>query len=448
MRYNAYTLASILKWVEEKNKNIKVELSPVGLSACKGWHYDQDTGMINHKSGGFFSVAGIQVKQENKKIYQPIILQPEVGFLGILCKKINGTYHFLMQAKIEPGNVNKIQISPTIQATKSNFTQKHGGRKPLYLEYFLNADQYKILSDQLQSEQASRFLGKRNRNMIVDVGEEEIPVFPSHRWMTLPQIKQLMRIDNLVNMDTRTVLSGLPLEEMVRSEEDWISIFGKVPDESFINSLFPKNYQFPIHVVHAMNDGKMFSDVEKKIIPLSEIKGWTMNDREIVCDYPYPFKVIFCDISMEGREVYNWGQPLFAATAHAFFGLLCTRQNGVLKFLVKITPEFGNFDTLELGPTIQKEGVPIEETEEDWVQQYFFKALQEGQHVLYDHMLSEEGGRFFCEQNRNVIIECEEEWKELPKGYFWLTLADVQQFVRFPHMMNIQLRNMLTLWEV
>ena len=34
-----------------------------------------------------------------------------------------------MQAKIEPGNINKIQLSPTIQATKSNFTQKHGGRK-------------------------------------------------------------------------------------------------------------------------------------------------------------------------------------------------------------------------------------------------------------------------------------------------------------------------------
>ena len=55
-----------------------------------------------------------------------------------------------MQAKIEPGNINKIQLSPTIQATKSNFTQKHGGRKPNYLEYFLNAVDHEIIVDQIQ----------------------------------------------------------------------------------------------------------------------------------------------------------------------------------------------------------------------------------------------------------------------------------------------------------
>ena len=69
-----------------------------------------------------------------------------------------------MQAKIEPGNVNKIQISPTIQATKSNFTQKHGGNKPKYLEYFLDNNNHKIIVDQIQSEQSSRFFKKRNNN--------------------------------------------------------------------------------------------------------------------------------------------------------------------------------------------------------------------------------------------------------------------------------------------
>lgn len=47
-----------------------------------------------------------------------------------------------MQAKIEPGNVNRIQISPTIQATKSNFMQTHGGKAPAYLEYFSDEQNY------------------------------------------------------------------------------------------------------------------------------------------------------------------------------------------------------------------------------------------------------------------------------------------------------------------
>lgn len=41
---------------------------------------------------------------------QPIIIQPEIGYLGIICREINGVLHFLMQAKIESGNVNCVKF--------------------------------------------------------------------------------------------------------------------------------------------------------------------------------------------------------------------------------------------------------------------------------------------------------------------------------------------------
>lgn len=122
---------------------------------------------------------------------------------------IGGILYFLMQAKIEPENINKVQISPTIQATKSNFIQLHGGRKLAYLDYFVNANKYEIIVDQIQLEQSARFYKKRNRNIIIKVNEE-IEVLPNHKWMTLGKIKELMKYDNLVNMDTRTVLSCIP----------------------------------------------------------------------------------------------------------------------------------------------------------------------------------------------------------------------------------------------
>ena len=62
-----------------------------------------------------------------------------------------------MQAKIEPGNVNKIQISPTIQATKSNFMQTHGGKAPAYLEYFSDKQNYEIVVDHIQSEKKQEY---------------------------------------------------------------------------------------------------------------------------------------------------------------------------------------------------------------------------------------------------------------------------------------------------
>lgn len=108
---------------------------------------------------------------------QPIIIQDEIGFLGIIAKEIKGILHFLMQAKIEPGNVNGVQVSPTIQATRSNFTCVHGGQMPLYFDWFKEAQKYGVvLYDQIQSEQGSRFAGKRNRNIIL-LTSQDVPVF-------------------------------------------------------------------------------------------------------------------------------------------------------------------------------------------------------------------------------------------------------------------------------
>ena len=70
--------------------------------------------------------------------------------------------YFLVQLKVEPGNINYIQLSPTIQATRSNFLAAHGGKSVPFLEYFRygnKGEKSKILVDQLQSEQGSRFLG-------------------------------------------------------------------------------------------------------------------------------------------------------------------------------------------------------------------------------------------------------------------------------------------------
>ena len=147
---------------------------------------------------------------------QPIIIQPEIGYLGIICQKINGVINFLMQAKIEPGNINYVQISPTIQATKSNFMRVHGGKMPPYFSYFENAEKYEIIYDQIQSEQSSRFLKKRNRNIIIMVNED-LSIHSNYKWMTLGQIKTLMKYDNLINMDTRTVIAGLPIAEIGRA---------------------------------------------------------------------------------------------------------------------------------------------------------------------------------------------------------------------------------------
>ena len=68
----------------------------------------------------------------------------EIGILGII--KISKIINIL-QAKVEPGNINKIQISPTVQATRSNYSRVHGGKTIPFLNYFkkiINISHFKL----------------------------------------------------------------------------------------------------------------------------------------------------------------------------------------------------------------------------------------------------------------------------------------------------------------
>jgi oxidase EvaA len=180
---------------------------------------------LAHISGKFYSIDGIRVETNygiKSSWEQPIINQPEIGFLGILTQMKNGILHFLLQAKIEPGNINLVQLSPTLQATKSNYSRVHKGSTPAYLEYFNGEKKVQVLVDQLQSEQGARFLKKRNRNIIVEIPEDErIEVLDNFIWVTLKQIKELMINNNLVNMDTRTVISSINYGRF-KTEKDFI----------------------------------------------------------------------------------------------------------------------------------------------------------------------------------------------------------------------------------
>ncbi len=441
-QFSLHTTEDIFLWLEERKSNLEVHLNRISLEECVPWYYDEERGEIRNRRGTFFQIIGVRHKKENGEIVeQPIILQEEIGFLGIICCKINGVWHYLMQAKIEPGNVNCVQLSPTLQATKSNFTRQHGGAGPAFLEYFLDMSAQNVLVDQIQSEQSSRFLGKRNRNVILMVDRQiEEPV--THRWITLAQIKELMRYDNLVNMDTRTVLSCIPYV-----------LLGTEGDTPFKNKLYfhktanSLDRQTIVNLYHQINHYKMFEKGKIEKIPLLSLSDWEMENGEFYCKAGSPFKIIFCDITIEGREVTRWRQPLFAATEIATFGLLCCDDNGILKFLVKIKPEIGCFDGVEIGPTIQTETDGAKE--DACVSRLFWEKLENRKGILADVLLSEEGGRFFQEQNRNVIILIDkEELPDMIPGYVWSDYGTLNILTQINNCLNIQLRNLLSILEI
>ena len=119
--------SKIKRWFLNQKRKHKLKVKIIDINNIKGWILDRDK--IYHKSKKFFKIIGIKISTNFYKYNwdQPIIVQNEIGILGII-KNIR-TNRYLLQAKVEPGNINKIQIAPTVQATKSNYTQAHGGKK-------------------------------------------------------------------------------------------------------------------------------------------------------------------------------------------------------------------------------------------------------------------------------------------------------------------------------
>lgn len=439
---NVNKINDLIAWIKLLNENTYVDIKECSIHDSTFWFYDNYNGEILNRNRSFFSIKGMRRFVDNKFIdEQPIIIQPEIGYLGIICKEINGVINFLMQAKIEPGNVNCVQISPTIQATKSNFTRAHGGSRPAYLYYFENSTKYNVIYDQIQSEQSARFYKKRNRNMIMLVNED-IEVLPNFAWMTLGQIKKLMEIDNLVNMDTRTVLSGLPFVNVNLNKQNIqyftdISLYNSIYFGDIFNQL-PKIYS-------RINNYKMFHDVHITGVPLNQLIDWTVDEFGITCKKQADFMVRFYDIQISGREVQQWIQPLFKAIGKATFGLLTCIDNGKRQFLIKIRPEIGCFDNIELGPSIHWDPSHVLYCD-DVVDTLFRKKIESNENCLIDVILSEEGGRFYHEQNRNVIVECDkDDLKKLPNEYIWVDYGTLNYLVQINNCLNIQLRNLLSL---
>jgi oxidase EvaA len=212
-------IESTKSWFLEQQENCTMTITDIPLSECKGWKIDSQTGWIQHVSGEFFIVQGVRVGLSSDREVkggwdQPILTQ--VGFngglLGLLRQRIKGIPHYLVEAKAEPGNPDKVQISPSLQATFSNLKQAHGGKKPRLSEYFEYPENNKgtVLFSQWMSEDGGRLHLKRNKGMLVELpAEVELDLGDTYRWVSLFQLKELIKQNSWVNPHIRGIISHL-----------------------------------------------------------------------------------------------------------------------------------------------------------------------------------------------------------------------------------------------
>ena len=395
----------IFRWLQQQRKKQFLAIKKTDLLKLQKWVFNKKE--IYHESKKFFRIVGIKINTNfyKKKIwYQPIIVQKEIGILGII-KNIK-TNKYLLQAKVEPGNINKIQISPTVQATKSNYSRIHGGKTIPYLVYFKRKNK----NFSLQTEQAFRYFNKKNSNIVTFV-KKKISVNKKFRWFSKTEIINLLKEKNLINMDTLSVFS------------------------SFISK---RKHDFPLNSIKDISKWKNSLNrkffLKNKIVRLNLIKEWKLTKRKIYHQTNEYFSIFGVKVKTNEREITEWSQPIIQGSKMAFAGYLIKRFNNTNHYLCRYilkpgskvstytcsvnTSKFNNY----------KKNKDLTDFQKKLISDYFVNSKFE---KLYDNILSDEGGRFYHSQIRYMACKLNKKHNiKLPENYIWLSQNQIIDLIK------------------
>tara|TARA_B110000196_G_scaffold152487_1_gene131337 strand:+ start:1566 stop:2837 length:1272 start_codon:yes stop_codon:yes gene_type:complete len=397
----------IKNWLKKQKKNHKLKIKVIKLKDIDKWKIDNSK--IYHKTKNFFKIVGIKVLTNfNKKNWdQPMIIQNEVGILGII--KNTKTNKYLLQSKVEPGNINKLQLAPTVQATKSNYSRVHGGKKVPYINYFLKS---KKTIPSLQSEQGFRYLNKFNSNILLKTSKF-IEIKPEFYWFNKNEIKELIKIRNIINMDTLSVFS---------------SFMTKVKKDYPINSI-RKIYDWV-----KINNKKYF--MKTKIVDLIKLKDWTYNSTKIEHKKKKHFSIIGINASTNKREIKNWSQPIIKGKEMAFAGFIKTKFNNIEHYLCRYILKPGLMSGV-ISCTVNTSDInnysknhTLNSNEKYFIKKYFFSQYSK-KNIIYDNILSDEGGRFYQCQIRYMISKLlYPDSIKIPNNYIWISHNQIVDMIR------------------
>ncbi|OQX29455.1 MAG: hypothetical protein B0D92_03670 [Spirochaeta sp. LUC14_002_19_P3] len=446
---------TLAQWLEERCRASEAEISPVPLNELRQWGFHCADGnlVFRHESGRFFSVVGRRIETNfgsRKQWDQAAVLQPEHGLLGMAARINDGVLELLVQAKMEPGCINKVQASPTIQATQSNYSRVHRGKLPTYFEFFSNFSPHRTwLFRSLQVEQTTRFLGKKNFNAFRLVNDAPLES-EEFRWCTLRNLKELYLIDNGINMNARSILACLPP----------LSPSGEVPTAKDIFPNSPPAGELLARLYASLrgNVAANLKHIGETMVWLNEMRarywikslpqsldaldGWTVEDNEIKSDF---FSIMGVRVKAN-REVAEWDQPLMAQPENGLSVLVGKAIEGVPHFLFQAKCDAGGDPPVHLAPTVScsvpalRQRIGEAPPFLDYVQSLPPEAF------IFNTALSEEGGRFQKCVNHYKILWMEDSnenfrEKDVPENYRWIPYETVFELIRHG-CLNIESRSL------
>jgi oxidase EvaA len=201
------SMDTLEEWLGSMKARYQLQVESISLRDVRNWEITEDE--IVHESRKYFSVIAVAVKAGKREVAQwtqPLLKDAAIGLHGFITQKHGGLLHFLVQAKVEPGNLDGVDLAPTVSRSNIEFHRERPDKVP-FLDRFLAARSEEIRYSVVQSEEGGRFFQLENQNTILELDEGDLLELPEHfSWMTLGQLFEFLKQGHL-SVDARTLLS-------------------------------------------------------------------------------------------------------------------------------------------------------------------------------------------------------------------------------------------------
>lgn len=154
------------------------------------------------------------------------------------------------------------------------------------------------------------------------------------------------------------------------------------------------------------------------------------------------------------REVGKggWDQPIIIEKNNegGLLGLIRTKINDVPHYLVEAKFEPGNYNHLQLSPTLQATHSNINKAhggKEPTFLSYFLDCDENNSDYIFNQLLSEDGGRFYKKRNRGLVKNVNfEKIDTIPENFNWFSLFQLRKILHSDSIVNPHLARLIFLF--
>ena len=184
-------------------------------------------------------------------------------------------------------------------------------------------------------------------------------------------------------------------------------------------------------------------------VHLEEMKKWTYDKKKgtISHDSGEFFCIEGKRISNTKREVNSWDQPFIKQIGYkgGIIGLVRSTVKGVPHYLVDAKFEPGNYNDIQLSPSLQATYSNLNRVHLGNKPKVANKYFKKNFKTIRKFWVTEDGGRLFKKRNLHWIIQYNGKINLPGPTYKWLTLWELDKFIKMGYYVGPHLRSILSL---